>query len=166
MHVCVCEEDDGCPIFGKAPFFLFDCKTLRFLLHHRGARIKSGSGCHQLENIYRSVWWMLNRLHRHHETPGSSVTVLSGSRSVRLRRGNTSVSDPMCDILLLQRFRSFVLFSNSRRCCWLKCWLTHCAFGNRQSCCSAGKERILSAGPTGFFCFDKADVGIVYTGLG
>lgn len=109
---------------------------------------------------------MLNRQHRHHETPGSSVTALSGSRSVRLRRGNTSGFDPMCDILLLQRFQAFVLFSNSGRCCWLKCWLTRCVFGNGQSSDSAGDERILPAGPTGFFCSDAADVGVVYIDLG
>lgn len=161
--VRVCEEDDGCPIFGKRPFFLFDSAVF---ISAGGPWIKRGSGCHQPENIYRSVWWMLNRQHRHHKTPGSDVTALSGSRSVRLHRGNTSVFDPMCDILLLQQFWSFVLFSNSGRCCWLKCWLTHCVFGKRQSCRSTGNQIILPAGPTGFFCCDKADIGVIHTDLG
>lgn len=30
LCVCLCEEDDDCPIVGAAPFFLYDSKTLWF----------------------------------------------------------------------------------------------------------------------------------------
>lgn len=72
---------------------------------------------------------------------------------------------PCVTFCCLSEFQSFVLFSNSGGCCWLKRWLSHFVFGNQQSGLSVGKERILPVGPTDFFCFGQADVGIVYNDL-